>query len=101
MSKKKHSAKKRHSQSSMTAKKLAREEEIADYKDRDRKRLKPLARNILLSDLVLLAATMMLENTGVINEVVSSILTLVGVGLLMAALYIQFAGGGRSKKRTL
>lgn len=100
MSKKKHGAKKRHSQSSMNAKKLAREEEIADYKDRDRKRLKPAARNIMLSDLVLLAATMMLENAEIITATVSSVLTLVGVGLLLIALYIQFAGG-KPSNRTL
>ena len=101
MSKKKHSPKKRHSQSSMNAKKLARQEEIADYKDRDRKRLKPVARNILLADLVMLAATMMLENAKIINDAAASILTLVGVALLLIALYVQFAGGGKSKKRTL
>ncbi len=97
MSKKKH-PKKRHTQSTAAVKRRATEEAIADYKDRDRKRMKPLARNILLGDLVLLAATQLMMSNEIITETTGSILTLVGVGLLMLALYIQFGGGGQTRR---
>ena len=99
MSKKKNN-KKRHSQSSINAKKLAREEEIADFKDRDRKRLKPLARNILLGDLVMLAATQFLYTQDVLPDVLYSGLSILGLVLLFIALYVQFVDG-RHNRRSL
>ena len=96
MSKKQH--KKRHSQSSANAKRRAKQEEIADFKARDKNRMKPLARNILLGDLVLLAATQMMYSANLIGETFSGALTLVGVALLMLALYIQFVDKGPRNK---
>ena len=93
MSQKKY--KKRHSQSSMNAKKLALEEEIADRKDRDRKRMKPLARNLMLGDLAFLALSQLLYDQKLISTPISNLMTLVGAGLFLLALYIQFGGGSR------
>lgn len=88
MSKKAH--KKRHSQSTAAAKRRAVANEIADQKDRDRNRMKPMARTILLGDLVLLALTQLLTKMEVISDFFSGLLTIIGVGLLLLALYIQF-----------
>ena len=49
MSKKKY--KKRHHSATVTAKRQLEQERIADEKDRSRKRMNPVARNILLADL--------------------------------------------------
>ena len=88
--------KKRHSQSSANAKRLAREEELADFKARDKNRLKPVARNLLLGDLVMLAATQLLVSQELIGNLVANALTILGVILLLIALYIQFSGGPKN-----
>ena len=95
MSQKKN--KKRHSQSSMNAKKLAVEEEIADRKDRDRKRMKPAARNLLLGDLVFLAISQILYDQKLVSVTISNLMTLVGAALFLFALYIQFGGNHRPR----
>ena len=95
MSQKKN--KKRHSQSSMNAKKLAVEEEIADRKDRDRKRMKPAARNLLLGDLVFLAISQILYDQKIVSVTISNLMTLVGAALFLFALYIQFGGNSRPR----
>ena len=77
MSKKKY--KKRHSNSTMAAKRQAVQEELADQKDRERKRMDPTARALLLSDLVFLALISLLANNGLISDVVSGMSTMVGV----------------------
>ncbi len=89
MSKKKN--KKRHSQSTTAAKRRAIQEEIADQKSKARNRLKPAARNLLLTDLVILAATEFLLLNEIISENLASFVTLMGVGLILLALYIQFS----------
>ncbi len=93
MSQKKH--KKRHSQSTANLKRQAVQEQIADEKDRGRKRLNPTARTLLLGDLVFLAVTELLYRGEVISEFASGCMTLVGVVLLALALWFQFGPGGR------
>ena len=93
MSKKKY--KKRHSNSTMAAKRQAVQEELADQKDRERKRMDPTARALLLGDLVFLAAVSLLYENGLISELVSGMSTMVGVIALLAALWLQF--GRRDK----
>ena len=88
MSQKKH--KKRHSQSSDAAKRRAREDEIADRKDRDRKRMDPTARALLLGDLVYLAVCELLTRNGIISDFVSGCLTIVAVVVMLLALWFQF-----------
>lgn len=93
MSQKKH--KKRHSQSTDAIKRQAVQERIADAKERGRKRLDPTARALLLGDLVFLAMTELLYRGGVISEFASGCMTLIGVILLLLALWFQFGPGGR------
>ena len=88
MSKKKH--KKRHSQDVMDAKRRANQEKLADERARSRNRMNPVARTLLLSNLVFLAAAQLLYSNGIISEVVSSGCTILGIILLLAALWFQF-----------
>ena len=59
MSQKKY--KKRKHNATVTAKRQAQQERIADEKDRARKRMDPTARTILLLDLVFLAVISLLD----------------------------------------
>lgn len=92
--------KKRHPNSTMTAKKRAEAEAIADQKDRARRRMNPVARNILLGDLVFLAACMWLEQLGLLSESMNAVTALIGLALIPIALYFQFVkkdGGGSNR----
>ena len=82
--------KKRHPNSTMAAKKRAEAEAIADQKDRARRRMNPVARNILLGDLVFLASCIWLEQLGVLSESLNHITALIGLALIPIALYFQF-----------
>ena len=95
---KKH--KKRHSNSEMEAKKRARAEEIADQKDRARRRMNPVARNLLLGDVVFLAACIWLEKQGILSAELNNITALIGAAIIPIALYFQFIkkDGGSAKR---
>ena len=82
--------KKRHPNSTMAAKKRAEAEAIAAQKDRARRRMNPVARNILLGDLVFLASCIWLEQLGVLSESLNHITALIGLALIPIALYFQF-----------
>lgn len=85
--------KKRHSNSTMAAKKQAADARLADEKDRARKRMNPTARTLLFGDLIFLSVISILEAWEAISPVLSGACTLLGVGLLMAALWFQFGPG--------
>ena len=57
-----------------------------DDKDRYRKRMNPVARNILLGDLVFLAATAMLEQHGILPTTYSNFFAVIGA--------LSHSGGG-------
>ncbi len=97
MSQKKN--KKRHPRSSANVKRQAVQEQIADEKDRSRKRMDPTARTLLLGDLVFLAVAELLYRGGLVSEFVSGCMTLIGVVLLILALWSQFGPGSRPKLR--
>jgi len=92
--------KKRHANSSAAMRQRAENARIADEKDRYRKRMNPIARNILLGDLVFLAATALLEENGIITLQVSNICAVIGALLIPVALYFQFIkkDGGASNR---
>lgn len=54
------------------------------------KKADPLTRNILISDLVILAASMVLQENGMIGEGMATAVAIVGVILLIVALYLLF-----------
>ena len=88
MSQKKY--KKRKHSSTVTAKRQAEQERIADEKDRARKRMDPTARALLLIDLVFLAAISLLDVNQILPPTLNAVATIVGVILLIAALWFQF-----------
>ena len=95
MSKKKY--KKRHHSATVTAKRQLEQERIADEKDRSRKRMNPVARNILLADLVILALAALLEHNGLITPLISGMVSIFGLILMVIALWVQLGkknGGG-------
>ena len=96
MSQKKH--KKRHSQSTINAKRQANQAKLADEKNRMQKRMDPTARNLLLGDLVFLAICQLLYSNGIISETLSAISSIIGLILLVIALWFQFGkkSGGSS-----
>ena len=96
MSQKKH--KKRHSQSTINAKRQANQAKLVDEKDRMRKRMDPTARNLLLGDLVFLAICQLLYSNGIISETLSALSSIIGLILLVIALWFQFGNkrGGNS-----
>lgn len=91
-------SKKRHPNSYAAAKRRQLENIMADQKDRARKRMNPLARNILLGDLVYLAILQMMDNAGMLSELAVGITTILGALLIPVALYFQFCGGSGSSK---
>ena len=94
--------KKRHSNSSAAVRQRAEAARIADDKDRYRKRMNPIARNILFGDLVFLAATAMLEESGFLPKTYSNFFAVIGALLIPVALYFQFVkkdGGPKSGPR--
>ena len=88
MSKKKY--KKRQHRPTVAAKRQLEQERIADEVSRSRKRMNPVARNILLADLVLLALAAILESNGLITPVVSGAVSIFGLILMVIALWVQF-----------
>lgn len=82
--------KKRHSNSSAAMKQRAEAARIADEKDRYRKRMNPIARNILFGDLAFLALITILEKNAVISLMASNICAIIGALLIPVALYFQF-----------
>ena len=95
MSKKKYKTR-QHSPTVM-AKRQAEQERIADEVSRNRKRMNPVARNILLADLVILALAALLEHNGLITPLISGMVSIFGLILMVIALWVQFGkknGGG-------
>lgn len=88
MSKKQY--KKRHHSSTVAAKRRAEQERIADEKDRARKRMNPTARNLLFGDLIFLAVISLLDTNHLLSPALSAVSTIVGVILLLIALWFQF-----------
>ena len=78
----------------------ANAEAIADQKDRARRRMNPVARNLLLGDVVFLAACIWLEKMGVLSSELNNITALIGAAIIPIALYFQFVkkDGGSAKR---
>ena len=82
--------KKRHPNSTAAMRQKKEAAAIADRKDRDRRRMNPIARNILLGDLVFLAVIGLLEQHALISRTLSGAATILGALLIPVALYFQF-----------
>lgn len=89
--------KKKHKNSNLAVKRRELENIMADQKDRARKRMNPIARNILLGDLVYLSIIQLLDTNSMLTETMSNIATLIGALLIPVALYFQFIKGNHSR----
>ena len=87
--------KKRQHSPTVTAKRRAERERIADDKNRAQKRMTPIARTLLLSDLVFLAIISLLEKMGTIDATVSMFSSILGLVLVIVALWFQFGSNRR------
>lgn len=93
--------KRRHSRT-VELKRQIEQEKLADAKDRAKKRMDPTARALLYGDLVFLAIVCLLDpkgpRNGVISAEVNGVCTIIGVVILVIALWFQFGkkrdGGG-------
>lgn len=91
-------SKKRHNNSSAAVRARARDSALADKQVRDRARMDPVARSLLLVDLVFLAAGQMLYTHGLLPDWASGVVNILGIIMLIAAVARQFGGKGRDDK---
>lgn len=89
-------SKKRHSNSNAAVRQRAQENAIADKKDRDRKRMNPVTRNVLLGDAVFLVILEMLDRAGKLSALANAIGCFIGIILIGVALYFHFTGGSKT-----
>ena len=82
--------KKRQHSRTVELKRQMEQEKLADEKDRAKKRMDPTARLLLYGDLVFLAVAAILDGRELISDFVSGCLTIIGVILLLLALWLQF-----------
>lgn len=82
--------KKRHPSAPPSARTRSQGATLADEKSRSGKRFNPLARNLLFGDLIFLALSQLLYSKGLMSEFLSGLATLVGLVVLLAALWFQF-----------
>lgn len=87
--------KKRQHSRTVDLKRQLEQEKIADEKSRAKNRWNPAGRALLWGDLVFLAAVSLLEMNGLIPEQAVGLCTIVGVVLLLIALWLLFG----TKKR--
>ena len=92
MSQKKH--KKRQHSPTVAAKRQAQQARIAEEMSRSRNRMNPAARNLLLGNLVFLALAGLLERNGLIPTAAAGVCTILGIILLITALWLQFGRRG-------
>lgn len=85
----KKNRKRQHSRT-VELKRQQEQAKLADEKDRAKKRMDPTARMLLYGDLVFLAIISLLDYRGLISDLAGGLCTVVGILLLLAALWFQF-----------
>lgn len=83
-------SKKRQHNRTVELKRQQERSKLADEKDRAKNRMDPTARMLLYGDLVFLALFSLLEYQGLVSELAGGMCTVIGVILLLAALWFQF-----------
>lgn len=89
----KKSKRRRHSRT-VERKRQIEQEKLTDEKNQTKKRLDPTARLLLYGDLVFLAVISVLDANELISDVAGGIGTIIGVILLILALWFQFRPRG-------
>ena len=87
--------KRRHSRA-VDLKRQMDQEKLADEKSRAKNRWNPAGRALLWGDLVFLALFSLLETNGLITDQAAGLCTIIGVALLLIALWLLF--GNRKGK---
>ena len=82
--------KKRTHSRTVELKRQQEQAKLADEKDRAKKRMDPTARMLLYGDLVFLAICSFLEYRDLVSDLAGWLCTVVGVILLLVALWLQF-----------
>ena len=82
--------KKRQHSRTVELKRQMEQEKLAEERDRAKKRMNPVARTLLLIDLLFLAVVSLLDINEMISDVISGACTLIGVAMLLIALWLQF-----------
>ena len=82
--------KKRQRSRTVELKRQMEQEKLAEERDRAKKRMNPVARTLLLIDLVFLAVVALLDINEMISDVISGACTLIGVAMLLISLWLQF-----------
>ena len=82
--------KKRQHSRTVDIKRQLEQEKLADEKNRAKNRWNPAGRALLWGDLVFLAASSLLEMNGLMTEQAAGVCTIVGVILLLIALWLLF-----------
>ena len=90
---------KRQRSRTVKLKRQAEQEQLAGEKERAKNRWNPAGRALLYIDLVFLAVTSLLAGNGLISELVSGVCTVIGVVLLLAALWLLFGKGGTGARK--
>ena len=88
--------KKRQHSRTVELKRQQEQKKLANDKDRTKKRMDPTARMLLYGDLVFLAIISILDYNDMLSDLAGGVCTLIGVTLLLTALWFQF---GRKAKR--
>ena len=88
--------KKRQHSRTVDLKRQLEQEKLADEKSRAKNRWNPAGRALLWGDLVFLAAASLLEMNGLITDQAAGLCTIIGVILLLIALWLLF-GNRRGK----
>ena len=83
-------SKKRQRSRTVELKRQQEQEKLADEKDRAKKRMDPTARMLLYGDLVFLAFFSFLDYQGLVSDLAGGLCTVIGVILLLTALWFQF-----------
>ena len=89
--------KKRQHSRTVDLKRQLEQEKLADEKDRAKKRMDPTARLLLYGDLVFLALSLLLESADLISKQAGGLCTVLGVILLLLALWLLFGPKGDGK----
>ena len=88
--------KRRHSRA-VELKRQAGQEKLAGEKGRAKNRWNPAGRALLYGDLVFLALSLLLESKGLISKQAGGLCTVLGVILLLLALWLLFGPRGDGK----
>ena len=86
---------KRQRRCTVERKRQLEQEKLAGEKERAKNRWNPAGRALLYIDLVFLAVLSLLEANRLIDRQISGLCTVIGVIVLLAALWLLFGGGGK------